>query len=310
MNLTPTAVQSEETNRLRHPNVWAVVVTYNPAPDFEANVRALLPQVKGLIVVDNQSRSAIREILEKIVCTYQLPSIWNQQNLGIAGALNAGVRMALASGECQWILMLDQDSRVSPDFVANCLDAYDVCPFKNQVALVGANYQLPLRKPPAAFSREQEAPRFREIVSLMTSGTLAKATIFSDCGGFDESFFMDYVDHEFCFRVRRHGLRVIQVSNAILQHRLGSPTSHRLFGRHFLTSNYTPSRRYHNARNRIILYRRYFRDETNWIVCDWFRWLREVIKMILVEADRREKLTNVIRGAWAGLKASKWPETI
>lgn len=307
MNLVRTAPQTEHGNLPSRSSVWAVVVTYNPTPDFEANVRAVVPQVKKLIIVDNQSSAASRQLVEKVARTYEAESIWSEQNLGIASALNVGVRIALSSNDCRWVLMLDQDSQVSRDFVATCLNAYEACPFKETVALIGANYQLPLRNPPQAPCGDQRTPRFREIVSLMTSGTLAKAEVFSTCGGFDESFFMDYVDHEFCFRVRRRGFRIIQVSDAILQHRLGAPTSHQLFGISFITSNYSPSRRYHNARNRIICYRRYFVTETTWILSDWIRWLRETVKMILVEPDRRRKLASVIRGGWEGFKTAKWP---
>jgi rhamnosyltransferase len=116
---------------------------------------------------------------------------------------------------------------------------------------------------------------------------------------------MDYVDHDFCFRVRRHGLRIIQANSAILQHQLGSPTLHRLLGRYFTTSNYSPNRRYHNTRNRIIVYRRYFYTETFWIVCDWFRWLRETLKMILVERDRKNKLASLAQGIWDGFRVPK-----
>lgn len=303
MNSEPTALQARQAPQASGANVWAVVVTYNPSSDLETNLGAVVPQVKRLIIVDNQSSPTNRQIIEKVAATYQAASIWNQENPGIASALNAGVGMALDNAECQWILMLDQDSRVSPDFVAICLDAYEACPFKSEVALVGANYELALRPPAASW---QAAPQFREIASLMTSGTLAKASVFSSWGGFDESFFMDYVDHDFCFRVRQHGLRIIQVSNAVLQHRLGAPTSHLIFGRHLVTSNYSPNRRYHNARNRMIVYRRYLFTETFWIVCDWFRWLRETVKMMLVEPDRRTKLAAVMRGAWDGFKAPKW----
>jgi rhamnosyltransferase len=309
MNPVPIMHQTESANAHHCSNVWAVVVTHNPTSDFEQNVRALVPQIDELVVVDNQSSPAIRQFIGKVASAYDTKTIWGQQNLGIASALNAGIDLALASGECRWILLLDQDSHVPPDFVATMLDAYEACPFKDEVALIGANYQLVLRtlQPPTAGGK---AP-IKEVKTLMTSGTLAKRTVFSDCGKFDESFFMDYVDHEFCFRVRCHGLRIIQAQNAILQHRLGSPTSHRIFGRPFITANYSPIRRYHQARNRLIFYRRYFYSDARWIVCDCFRWFREILKVVVVEPDRRNKLASIARGVRDGLvqigKAARTP---
>jgi rhamnosyltransferase len=286
-------------------NVWAVVVTHNPTPDFEQNIRALATQVEEVIIVDNQSSQAIRQFIGNVAVTYKIETIWGQENLGIASALNEGVDRALASKECRWILMLDQDSHVPPDFVATMVQAYEACSFKDEVALIGAAYQLAFRtlqKPRA----DRERKLFRDAVTLMTSGTLMRGRVFAECGGFDESLFMDYVDHDFCFRVRRRGLRIIQAKNAILQHQLGSPTLHRLLGKYFTTPNYSPTRRYHNTRNRIVVYRRYFYAETFWIVCDCFRWLRETLKMILVEHDRKKKLGSIARGMLDGFNVPKW----
>jgi rhamnosyltransferase len=134
-----------------------------------------------------------------------------------------------------------------------------------------------------------------------------KKSVFAHCGSFDESFFMDYVDHEFCFRVRRHGLRVIQANHAVLQHQLGSPTLHRILGRQFVTSNYSPNRRYHQARNRLIFYRRYFDSNADWIAIEVARWVREVLKMVIVERDRKRKLASIVRGIWDGIRDSSAP---
>jgi rhamnosyltransferase len=305
MNPMPTKLQTASASGPYQSSVWAVIVTHNPTPDFEQNVRVLVPQVEKLIIVDNQSSSATRKFVAKVASTYETEVIWGQQNLGIAAALNAGADVALASDRSRWILMLDQDSHVPPDFVATMFDAYEACPFKDEVALIGANYQLKFRTLQAP-GGDGQARMFREVETLMTSGTLVKGRFFSECGSLDESFFMDYVDHEFCFRVRRHGLRIIQANSAILQHQLGSPTVHRLFGRDFTTSNYSPNRRYHQARNRLVFYRRYFSSDALWIVCDWFRWFREILKIIVVEPDRETKLANIARGVWDGLKVPKW----
>jgi rhamnosyltransferase len=308
MNPVSHNLQTESADDACRSKVSAVVVTHNPTPDFEENVRVLVPQVKRIIIVDNKSSPAIREFVQKVASAYDSEIIWSQQNLGIASALNAGVDLALASSTCQWILMLDQDSRVPPNFVASMFNGYDACSFKDQVALIGANYQLAFR-PLRTSGRGNNALIFREVKTLMTSGTLAKRSVFADCGNFDESFFMDYVDHEFCFRVRRHGLRIIQINDAILQHRLGSPTLHRILGRHFVTSNYSANRRYHQARNRMIFYRRYFWTDTLWIVHEVFRWLRETVKMIVVEGDRKNKLASVGRGIRDGFKVLKRSHT-
>jgi len=278
-------------------------VTHNPKPDFEQNILALAPQVKQVIIVDNRSSTTVRQVIARIASAYHCETVWSQQNLGIASALNRGVKLALTDSTCQWILTLDQDSAVPPGFVVNMFKAYEACPFKEEVALVGANYQLAYR-PLRASSAGKDSEIFQEVKTLMTSGTLLKRNVFAHCGSFDESFFMDYVDHEFCFRVRRHGLRVIQANQAVLEHQLGSPTLHRILGRQFVTSNYSSNRRYHQARNRLIFYRRYFHSDAYWIAAEVVRWVREVVKMTIVERDRKRKLASIVRGIWDGIRGS------
>ena len=306
MNTVSPILHGAPAGDICRSKVHAVVVTHNPKPDFEQNIRAIAPQVKQVIIVDNQSSTKVQEVIARIASAHHCETIWSQQNLGIAAALNRGVTLALTDSSCQWILTLDQDSAVPPGFVMNMFQAYEACPFKDAVALVGANYQLayrPLRVPGAG----TESGIFQEVKTLMTSGTLVKKSVFAHCGSFDESFFMDYVDHEFCFRVRRHGLRVIQANHAVLQHQLGSPTLHRILGRQFVTSNYSPNRRYHQARNRLIFYRRYFDSNADWIAIEVARWVREVLKMVIVERDRKRKLASIVRGIWDGIRDSSAP---
>jgi rhamnosyltransferase len=275
-----------------HPDVCAVIVTYNPEPDFEQNVRALLPQVGKLIIVDNQSSSAAHSLIAQAAAACEAEVIWNQQNLGIAAGLNAGIERALSSGQYSWIATFDQDSRVPSDYVAAIFEAYSACPFRDKVALIGAIHECGDRPIP---SRNDFG--FREIKSAMTSGSFLKSFVFGVCGRFDESLFMDYVDHEFCLRLRKHGFKVIQAGNALLAHRLGSPTLHRILWKQFISSNHSPSRRYHNARNRLLVYRRYLNSEMLWVLSDAWGWFREIVKVALVERNRTEKLVSIAKGA-------------
>lgn len=298
VNIARTESQLESPRRARtHPDVCAVMVTYNPEPSFEQNVRALLPQVGKLIIVDNLSTSAAHPLIAKTASACDVEVIWNQQNLGVGAGLNTGIERALSSGQYSWIATFDQDSLVPPDYVAAILEAYAACPFQDKVAMIGANYKLAMRE-------QAHAPIsvFREVKTLMTSGSFLKTFVFGVCGQFDESLFMDYVDHEFCLRLRLHGFKVVQASQAVLAHRLGSPTSHRFLWKRFMVTNYSPSRRYSNARNRLIVYRRYLSSDPLWILHDIFKWFRQTTKLVLVEQNRIEKLGSLARGCWDGMR--------
>jgi rhamnosyltransferase len=281
-----------------NPQVCAVMVTYNPDASFEENVRALLPQVGKLIIVDNRSAAAAHPLIAHAAASHDVEVIWNEQNLGIAGGLNKGIERALSSGQFSWIATFDQDSRAPADYIAAIFAAYSACPFRDQVALIGANHTEWIEDGGQGSGPSPKRFVFREIKTAMTSGSFVKTSTFGVCGRYDESLFMDYVDHEFCLRLRKHGLRVIQAGNAVLAHQLGSPTSHRFLGKRFRSSNHSASRRYHNAHNRLLVYGRYFSSEILWVFSDAFGWLRETVKVSLVERNRAEKLRCMAKGAW------------
>ena len=303
MNSMPSAAPRESPCNVQpHADVCTVIVTYNPDSSFEQNVRALLPQVSKLVIVDNQSSSVAHSLVARVASASGVEIIWNDRNYGIAAALNAGIERALACGQYSWIATFDQDSLVPPDFVAVIFEAYSACSFREKVPMIGANYKVAMRELTSEPISVRDGPVFREVKTLMTSGSFLKSSVFADCGRFDQSLFMDYVDHEFCLRLRQHGFKVIQSNRAVLAHRLGSPTSHRILWKRFMVTNYSPSRRYSNARNRLVVYRRYLTFDTLWVLQDILKWFRETVTMVLVEQNRTKKLTSIARGVWDGIR--------
>ena len=302
MNIVPmeSNLDSHRTART-HADVCAVMVTYDPEPSFEQNVRNLLPQVGRLIIVDNQSSSVTHSLIRQAASTHGVEVIWNERNLGIAGALNRGIDRALASNQYRWIATFDQDSRVPPDYLTTLFESYSACPFRDKVAMIGATYTSPAREFAPDSMSARNGCGFREVKTLMTSGSLVKSSAFSECGRFDQSLFMDCVDHEFCLRLRRYGFRVIQAKQALLPHQPGSPTSQRILWKRFTTTNHSPSRRYYNAHNRMLVYRRYLSSEPLWALRDVFDWSRDVIKVVLFERNRTQKLASIAKGTWAAI---------
>jgi rhamnosyltransferase len=138
----------------------------------------------------------------------------------------------------------------------------------------------------------------------MTSGSFVKSSVFDECGRFDHTLFMDYVDHEFCLRARQHGFRIIQAKRAVLDHQLGSPTLQRFLSKRFMVTNYSPSRRYSNARNRLIVYRQYLSFDILWVLQDILKWIPETATIMLGEHNRTEKLTSIAKGVWDGMRVS------
>jgi len=272
------------------------MVVYNPDSTLEENIQALLTEVPHLIVVDNCSEPSNRSVTSALAAAHNFEVIWNQENAGLAAALNTGIRRALLNEDYAWIATFDQDSRVSAGFTEDMLAAYHSCPFQNKVAIIGPRHLLSSSEHPALKPPQKAAP-FQEVPVTLQSGSLFSRSALENADLFDESFFIDYVDFEFCLRLRKRGLRIIE-ARAPLFHRVGTPTTHTFFTKTCMVFNHGPLRRYYAARNRLRVYARYLISDPRWVGHDAWSWFKELIKLALFEKDRLKKLAYMARGAW------------
>jgi rhamnosyltransferase len=283
--------------------ICAVVVSYNPDVSIIDNVIALLPQVSTIVIVDNGSSETSIEYLDHLKSEPCVHLILNKDNLGIAVALNLGVKYAIKAGY-SWIATFDQDSKVLPNYISLMISAYNSCNYKSEVAIISPTYFIASKEKivPSTINNDEEHLLFSNIKTAMTSGNIIKSSTFNEIGFFDEGFFIDYVDHEFCLRVRKHGKFIIECNNAILDHNLGSPILYNIFGFKIVTNSHTALRKYYRYRNRIMVYKKYFLFDFPWILNDLKNFFSEPFKIILLEEDKFNKFCSILRGIWHGIK--------
>jgi rhamnosyltransferase len=280
-------------------SVCAVVVTYHPAQMLQDNLARLTGQVSQVVVVDNGTTGEAASLISEAGLLAGVQVIRNRENLGIAAALNTGIRAAIDSGY-PWVATFDQDSTVTDGFIDTLFAGFEACPFKSRVALVSPAHH----DSTGAWEQGRQglsAPPFEQVITAMTSGSLIRTDVFSTVGFYDESMFIDYVDYDFCLRLRRNGWRTISIPAACLVHRLGAAEQHSLFGLKFTTRSHSAWRRYYIMRNRILVYRRYASSAPWWCLRD-FGWIfLELLKIIFLEQDKMAKLHNLTLGLYHGL---------
>jgi len=290
--------------------VCAVIISYNPGDYLISNVRALRSQVDEIIVVDNGSGGDSRNILDTVSKVEGVKVSYNNANLGIAAALNIGVKFAMDAGY-KWVATFDQDSKVTPGFISSMFSAYESCKYKDLVAIISPVYYDPAIGKYCSFGRGKRNPAtsFIEVETTMTSWNLIPIHIFSKVGLFDEAFFIDYVDHEFCLRCLASGFKIIESQRSVLYHRLGEPVQHKFLWKHLIVTNHNPLRRYYNTRNRIVVWERYFLVKPGWVIRDVISLVKEMLKIVLYERDVAKKIFFIIKGTYHGFigKLGKYP---
>jgi len=205
-------------------------------------------------------------------------------NQGVARALNIGAEQAMKAG-CDFLLTMDQDSQAAPDMVARlmaCLALHG----QEKVGMI-APFHVTKAAGPSAGMAECE-----DVMTPMTSGSLLNLSVFQKVGPFREELFIDFVDNEYCLRLRRQGFKVLRANRALLCHSVGDT---RKYGP-FIATNHPPLRRYYKTRNRFLVNRLYRRDFPGHCLFDRVRLTKEIVSIILFEREKVAKLRMMWRG--------------
>jgi rhamnosyltransferase len=267
--------------------VAAVVVLYYPDSDVYKNIVSYLEQVDLIILVDNTDEPAV-ELIEKLANNAKVFPIINHCNLGVAAALNMGAREAISRGY-KFLLTMDQDSYAAPEMV-EVLKGYFINQ-GNQLAIASPFHLTAIDETPDSVS-----PSFNEVETVWTSGNLLLLSAYQAVGPFEEDLFIDFVDHEYCLRLKRYGYRVIQSYRAILHHTIGNCLEKkRILTIPLIISHHSPVRRYYITRNRFWVREKYLEYKRFcWI--DRRRFLAELVNILFFEAQKFEKYKMVFRG--------------
>jgi len=273
------------------------MVTYHAGAEALENISIVLPQVQGLVVVDNGSAAEEIGSLRESSQAFGFQLIENHENRGIAEALNQGIEWARSRGY-PWVILFDQDSTITNGFIQQMFAAWESHPRRERVGSIHPRYKDRVTGVEAPIQRAKDdgGP-----VTSLTSGSLIPTWIFDRIGYFASDFFIDCVDIEFCFRLRASGYYVADSKQAILLHSPGHPERVSVMGFGFSPTHHSAARRYYMSRNRVVVCRRYIRLFPGMVLQYVYTTLRETAKCFLAERDRLRKLRNFLLGTWDGL---------
>lgn len=277
-------------------SVCAVMVTYHATAEMLESIPRVMEQVQALVVVDNGSNSDELNLLRVATQASGVHLVENGENLGIAEALNQGVRWAIGKGYL-WVVLFDQDSRITDGFIGQMFATWESHPDRARVCSIHPRYMHPKT---GLEGRVRRAHDGGPVISI-TSGALMPVWIFDRIGGFASEFFIDWVDIEYCYRIRAAGFLIADSREAALLHAAGDPKPFSLLGFHFRPGHHSAIRWYYMSRNRVAVYRKYFRVFPVWILKSMVESVKDTIKSLIVEDNRAVKFRNFVLGTWDGI---------
>lgn len=276
-------------------SVCCVIVTYNIGERFYSCYNAIAKQVEKVIIVDNRSNQETISIIKKLSENQNTISIFNKENLGIASALNIGIKRALDEG-FQWILTMDNDSIATNDMIKDMLEHYSNFNKEDKVVGIFPTYIDLGYNNQNSEEDDIRSNEYKFVNAEITSGNLLKSDIFKKVGFFDEKLFIDMVDYEFCFRIRSNGYKLVKVGSAILYHNLGNTKVKTILGKKIYCTHHNFVRRYYITRNRFYTWNKYKEFNFYEIKKDKKAFLKELLKIIVLEDQKVKKIKMIFKG--------------
>lgn len=302
MNLNNTSAPSRS-------NICAIIITFNPDEKLPERVKNIRYQVDRVVIIDNNSNTKCIKIIKKICEDLDVDLIQNNSNLGVAEALNQGFNYIISFKEkYSWALTLDQDTCCLPSLIDNHILAYNDCPYTKEVGVIGSNYSEKTTSRLLHNALDKNSS-WEEVQNLPTSGCITSISSYKDVGEFRNDFFIDYIDTEYCMRMRKKGYKVLISTPIGMIHPLGyyrvSKLHKWLKGKEMVT-NYPSYRHYYWTRNGSVLIWENLFDDLRWSLNEiYYIFIRRVITILLFEDMKLNKFGNMALGLFHAISSKK-----
>ncbi len=277
-----------------------VIITFNP--DIEVlrnNIKKWIQQGVDVVIVDNSPERTAADFPEP-----EVHYIAMDRNEGIARAQNVGAAWLIDNGY-ELLLFSDQDTQPSDEVAGKLTEAYCLLAGNDvKIAAIGTrainsftnelyDYKTKLIDAPEDIREISPDERIREVYSVISSVSLIPAASFLLNGGFDESLFIDGVDHEWCWRAwHSHRLRTFIIEDAIVTHSIGEGDRKCLGSSISIPSS---ARVYYQYRNFIRLCRRPY-TPSYWKRKNLTKYAVKLFYYPLMVSPRLSYLKNMAKG--------------
>jgi len=263
--------------------IYSVVVLYKPDNLIKERLLALANESDFLYIVVNQI--TYPDDLSNLTTNSKI--ILLGENLGLAKALNIGIKECFTNKNCNYIALFDQDSYISKGTLRSIEKLFHNQ--KDKIAAIG-HFITDVKK---NISNNLYSPITSIVDYTITSGTVYSRIALETLGLMDETFFIDLIDYEWHLRAKYHGYLTLIANNCILKHNLGDNYICFFGIRKPIHKN--TIRHYYITRNQLILiFRNYvpLKYKLNFI----FKFIYRIPGYIIFSKKRISTCRNIIYG--------------
>ena len=246
---TPAISIGRLPSRMKQPKVSIIILNWNGLEDttecLESLKKITYPNYE-VIVVDNGSEGNDAQVLEDRFGDY-IHLIKNDQNYGFTGGANIGMRHALNNSNPDYLLLLDNDTVVDPEFLTEMVKVAEADP---AISIAGAKvyyydepdrlqylggkinlWKLDLAMMSEAIKGQiigrKEIDRgqydsIQEVEHIAFWCALFKRKSVESIGLFDERHFHGWEDIDYFIRAREAGCKTVYIPKAKVWHKFCS----------------------------------------------------------------------------------------
>lgn len=282
-----------EMTALRPESISCVIVLFNPDAGVIDVAKGLVQFGYPVILVVNAASTSILESLEAIQGT---TVIINPKNIGLASALNVGLKQGFDQNESKFVALFDQDSQ--PETSLPLRLASELLEHQPEsVACIGP--QLNDKKQASAtYTANNRLLDPRVPRSIPTSGTVISKEAWLSVGPMLDALFIDGIDHEWCFRAYSKGYRVLVSERVQMLHDMGD-SGLNYFGS-YKPVHRSPIRHYYIVRNTLYLMKLSFLP-LKWRAVELLKTLRRMVFYTAVSSNRTKTVKLMGRAISDGL---------
>lgn len=270
----------------------AVVTTFDP--DFMLIERLTLlcdQNIYSIILIDDSGVGSVDQYVSELK-NLGVIVIKNSSNLGIAASLNVGFEKAIEL-KADFVLTLDDDSGLSTAYV-DILMSFIIDNSNKKIVACG------MIENESCLKIEKNSINTPKR-NLITSGCIYPVSVVSDIGFFNEDFFIDLVDFEFCTRLRRAGYSLFEIPEAKMTHTIGSSVVINFLGIDLIIYNHNPFRLYYQVRNVYLYIYKYLLADPIYCAYLLLNVFKTFIKIIFFESNKLTRLKFYFKGTFHGL---------
>lgn len=285
-------------------DICAAFIRYNYSKkSLIRNIDKIKNQVNKIFIIDNSKKKI--DVSDK-----KIKYVYLGENYGIAHAQNFAIFQAIKE-KFKYILLSDQDTFYpkyyiekmkfffkKKDVAAVCPNLYDI----NKKKTLGftLRYFCFKKNLNDDYNINQKLVNLKSefISESMASGTIIKLSLIKEIGYMNDDLFLDWVDFEWCWKLKGKNKKIVGVKNIFARHKLGTnkiKIFNKIYHRHSLI------RYYYIIRNGFLLSIYGRNIKSFWRINIFFNTLKYLIGALIINNFSKDSIKLFFKAFFNGL---------